>query len=124
MDKKFGRKTMIEKWIQEIKTTCAPDQLGMILVHNGIVRGTAKDGKSVQGMILSYDEGLLEQTLAKFRNMDGIVAVRAWINKGELQIGDDIMYVLVAGRFRTDVLPVFQDLIRTIKNEIVKEEER
>ncbi|OPY66839.1 MAG: MoaE protein [Syntrophorhabdus sp. PtaU1.Bin050] len=115
---------MIEKWIQEIKTTCAPDQLGMILVHNGIVRGTAKDGKSVQGMILSYDEGLLEQTLAKFRNMDGIVAVRAWINKGELQIGDDIMYVLVAGRFRTDVLPVFQDLIRTIKNEIVKEEER
>jgi len=115
---------MIEKWIQEIKTTCAPDQLGMILVHNGIVRGTAKDGKSVQGMILSYDEGLLEQTLAKFRNMDGIVAVKAWINKGELQIGDDIMYVLVAGRFRTDVLPVFQDLIRTIKNEIVKEEER
>ncbi|OPX93317.1 MAG: MoaE protein [Syntrophorhabdus sp. PtaB.Bin006] len=115
---------MIEKWIQDIKATCASDQLGMILVHNGIVRGTAKDGKSVQGMVLSYDEGLLEQTLDKFRNMDGIVAVKAWINKGELQIGDDIMYVLVAGRFRTDVLPVFQDLIRTIKNEIVKEEER
>jgi len=124
MDKKFGRGTMIEKWIRDIKATCAPDQLGMILVHNGIVRGTAKDGKSVQGMVLSYDEGLLEQTLDKFRNMEGIVAVRAWINKGELQIGDDIMYVLVAGRFRTDVLPVFQDLIRTIKSEIVKEEER
>ncbi|OPY81522.1 MAG: MoaE protein [Syntrophorhabdus sp. PtaU1.Bin153] len=115
---------MVEKWMQEIKSTCAPDQLGMILVHNGIVRGTAKDGKSVRGMVLSYDEELLEQTMDKFRKMDGIVAVKAWINKGELQIGDDIMYVLVAGRFRTDVLPVFQDLIKTIKNEIVKEQER
>ncbi len=115
---------MVEKWIQDIKATCTPDQLGMILVHNGIVRGITKDGRSVQGMVLSYDEKILEQTLARFRKMDGIAAVRVWINKGELQIGDDIMYVLVAGRFRTDVLPAFQDLIRTIKNEIIKEQER
>ena len=49
--------------------------------------------------------------------------IRVWINEGELAIGADIMYLLVAGRLRTDVLPVFQELLSTIKNEIVREEE-
>jgi molybdopterin synthase catalytic subunit len=51
------------------------------------------------------------------------VDVRAWINQGTLKLGDDIMYVCVAGRFRKDVLPVFQELITLIKTEIVHEEE-
>jgi molybdopterin synthase catalytic subunit len=33
------------------------------------------------------------------------------------------MYLLVAGRLRTDVLPVLQELLSTVKNEIVHEEE-
>jgi len=33
------------------------------------------------------------------------------------------MLVLVAGRFRTDVLPVFESLIAKIKGEIVSEKE-
>jgi molybdopterin synthase catalytic subunit len=33
------------------------------------------------------------------------------------------MRVLVAGRFRTDVLPVFESLLSVIKNEIVNERE-
>jgi molybdopterin synthase catalytic subunit len=38
-------------------------------------------------------------------------------------VGDDIMRLLVAGRFRTDVLPVFESLLTTIKQEIVREQE-
>ena len=33
------------------------------------------------------------------------------------------MLLLVAGRFRTDVLPVFDELLSVIKREIVTEEE-
>jgi len=51
------------------------------------------------------------------------VEIKAWINQGELKIGDDIMYVLVAGRFRTDVLPVLQELLTFVKGEVVREEE-
>jgi molybdopterin synthase catalytic subunit len=36
-------------------------------------------------------------------------------------VGDDIMLLLVAGRFRTDVLPVFKSLLSVIKQEIVSE---
>ena len=38
-------------------------------------------------------------------------------------VGDDSMYVLVAGRFRTDVLPVLGDLVYRLKNEVIKETE-
>jgi molybdopterin synthase catalytic subunit len=114
---------MIEAWIKEIKKNCNPDVLGMILVHNGIVRATAKDGKPVKAMKLSYDKDMLQDVMEKYKAEAGIAEIKVWINQGELQIGDDIMNVCVAGRFRTDILPVFQELLTIIKNEIVREEE-
>ncbi len=114
---------MIEQWMTEIKRTAPADMLGMILSHNGIVRATAKTGESVQAMHLSYDKAKLEKAVREFKGKEGIVDIRVWINEGHLKIGDDIMNVCVAGRFRKDVLPVFQELISIIKTEIVKEEE-
>ena len=114
---------MIDRWIKEIKKECLPDMLGMILLHNGMVRAMAKDGGKVQAMNLSYDKAKLEAAVREFKKRDGIADIKAWINEGHLQVGDDIMNVCVAGRFRKDVLPVFQELITMIKTEIVKEEE-
>jgi molybdopterin synthase catalytic subunit len=114
---------MIDKWLKEIKNNCDPELLGMILAHNGIVRGTAKDGKPVKGMKLSYDQDALNNLVERLTKREGIAAIKAWINSGVLSIGDDIMYLLVAGRFRSDVLPVLQELLSTVKNEIVQEEE-
>jgi len=114
---------MIEGWMKEIKENCDPDSLGMLLAHEGIVRATTKDGKPVKGMKLSYDKEKLESTISAFKKKDGIVDIRVWINEGVLRVGDDIMNVCVAGRFRTDVLPVLQELLTAIKTEIVREEE-
>jgi molybdopterin synthase catalytic subunit len=114
---------MIEQWIKEIKKECPAEMLGMFLFHNGIVRATAKDGGKVQAMNLSYDKAKLEAAVREFKKRDGIADIKAWINEGHLQVGDDIMNVCVAGRFRKDVLPVFQELITVIKTEIVREEE-
>ncbi|MGV8058790.1 MAG: molybdenum cofactor biosynthesis protein MoaE [Smithellaceae bacterium] len=114
---------MIDEWLNEIKENCDAESLGMILVHNGIVRGTAKDGQPVKGMKLSYDKDALESCVTRLENREGIAAIRVWINRGILNVGDNIMYLLVAGRFRTDALPVLQELLSTVKNEIVHEEE-
>jgi molybdopterin synthase catalytic subunit len=97
--------------------------LGMILLHNGIVRAMAKDGGKIQAMNLSYDKAKLEAAVREFKKRDGIADIKAWINEGHLKIGDDIMNVCVAGKFRKDVLPVFQELITVIKTEIVREDE-
>lgn len=114
---------MIEQWIQEIKSQCDPETLGMILVHNGIVRATSRQGAPVTGMKLTYDKAALEQAVRRFKAKEGIAEIRVWINEGALNVGDDIMNLCVAGRFRTDILPVFQELLTEIKTKIVREEE-
>jgi hypothetical protein len=40
---------MIDEWVKEIKENCDPESLGMILVRNGIVRGTAENGSENVG---------------------------------------------------------------------------
>ena len=114
---------MMAGWIEEVKQTTNPEELGMILIHNGIVRGTSKSGKPVQGMKLSFDEIKLKSVIPIFKHRKGVVEVKVWINAGNLKVGDNIMLLLIAGRFKTDVLPVFEELLAFVKNEIVTEEE-
>ena len=114
---------MVDKWLDEVRQKANPEDLGMILVHHGIVRGTSKSGRPVQGMKLSYDQKRLSSVIPIFKQRTGIVDVKVWINSGILEVGDNIMFLLVAGRFKTDVLPVFEELLSLIKNEIVTEEE-
>jgi molybdopterin synthase catalytic subunit len=110
---------MIDRWIEEVKQRTNPEELGMILVHNGIVRGTSKSGKPV----LLYDQKRLDSVVPNFEQRPGVIEVKVWINSGNLKVGDNIMFLLVAGRFRTDVLPVFEELLTVIKSEIVTEKE-
>ncbi|NWF97710.1 MAG: molybdenum cofactor biosynthesis protein MoaE [Nitrospirae bacterium] len=114
---------MVEQWISEVKKSADFNELGMILIHNGMVRATSKEGKQVKGMHLTYDRNKLQKLIEEYSRKDGIVAIKAWINEGNLTIGDDIMYLLVAGRFRKLVLPVFEEVLSKIKNEIVYEKE-
>ena len=114
---------MIDRWIEEIKLRANPEELGMILVHNGLVRATSKTGKPVRAMKLSYDREKLDSIVLTLKQKPGVVDIRVWINAGDLQVGDDIMFLIVAGRFRTDVLPVFEELLSVIKREIVTEQE-
>ena len=44
-----------------------PEELGMILVHYGIVRGTSKSGTPVRGMKLSYDQKRLNSVIPIFK---------------------------------------------------------
>ena len=114
---------MIDSWIEEVKQKANPEELGMILIHNGIVRGTSKSGKSVRGMKLSYNQEKLDSVIPIFKQKPGITAVRVWINTGDLKVGDNIMFLLVAGRFKTNVFPVLEELLSIIKNQVVTEEE-
>jgi molybdopterin synthase catalytic subunit len=97
---------MVEQWIKDVKMRSDFKDLGMILIHNGIVRATSKDGKPVKGMHLYYDRRKLSYLLDELSKRDDIVEIKVWINEGRLKIGDDIMYALVAGKFRTSVIPV------------------
>ncbi len=114
---------MIDGWIREIKGGADSENLGMFLCHHGVVRSTSKDGTPVTSMRLSYDRDKLRAIVQSIREREGIVDVRVWINEGLLRVGDDIMYALVAGKFRTHVFPALEELVSRIKREVVSETE-
>jgi len=55
---------------------------------------------------------------------EGIFHVRVWLNQGQLEVGDDIMYVLIGGDIRPHVIDALQFLVAKIKNECVTEIEQ
>jgi len=122
----------IDKWLKEAKGDPAALQEGMFLVHNGVVRQTPKvkvrqgidDGSLVKGMEFAYDEAKVDVAIAETYKMDGIFHVRVWLNKGQLELGDDIMYVLIGGDIRPHVIDALQFLVGKIKNECVTEIEQ
>ena len=111
----------LQTWLDEIKSGPDSARIGMYLIHNGVVRGTARDGSVVTGMDLSYDRARLAEVIEDVEARQGVVAVRVWINEGRLNVGDDIMYALVAGDIRDNVFGGLQELVRLVKTEVVKE---
>ena len=111
----------IDEWVAEVKAQVDLAATGMILIHHGVVRGTAKTGEQVAAMRLEVDRGRLDEVLAEARRWPGVQAVRAWVNEGTLAVGDDIMKVLVAGDFGERVHAAMQRLVATIKGEVASE---
>ncbi|MBQ0135289.1 MAG: molybdenum cofactor biosynthesis protein MoaE [Oscillospiraceae bacterium] len=118
----------INKWLDEAKRAPGAEQCGMYLTHNGVVRATAKamvregkDANPVAGMVFSYDNDMINEAVAKTKEMTGIYYVRVELESGELNVGDDIMYVLIGGDTRPHTLAAFNFIMDEIKGNCVKE---
>ena len=122
----------IDAWLAEAKAHESAPLCGMYLTHNGTVRQTAKakvrygaeNTEAVTGMIFSCDEAKVNGVIADTYKMEGIYYIKVWLNDGQLQMGDDIMYVLIGGDIRPHVVDALQSLVGTLKNECVVEVER
>ena len=122
----------MDAWLKEAKAHESAPKIGMYLVHNGTVRQSAKakvrygaeNTKDVTGMHFSYDPEKVEAVIADTRKLEGIYYIRVWLNEGELNLGDDIMYVLIGGDIRPRVVDALNYLVGRIKDECVVETER
>jgi molybdopterin synthase catalytic subunit len=119
-----GSPPSLEAWLSEIKAETGGDGVGIFLMHNGVVRATSKgDWRAVAGMEISYDRELLAEAVAAAEAMPGVAGVRVWINEGRLAVGDDIVFVLVAGDVRTNVLPAWTELVKTMRERVYSKRE-
>lgn len=66
----------------------------------------------------------MDAWLNEAKEMDGIYYVRVWLNEGKLDLGEDIMYVLIGGDIRPHVVDALQFLVEKIKTECVIEIEQ
>ncbi len=122
----------MDQWLKQAKADPEALREGMYLVHNGIVRQTPKaqvrdgihDGSLVKGMMFSFDKDKVDAAVAQTYEMAGVFHVRVWLNEGLLNVGDDIMYVLIGGDIRPHVIDALQFLVETIKTTCVEEIEK
>jgi len=120
----------VDAWLREAKAAPGAEKIGMYLTHNGTVRATAKaqvrEGKEtspVSAMLFDYNEDRVKAAVEATRRMAGIYYVRAWLNRGRLRVGDDLMYVLIGGDIRPHVIDAMQFLVGTLKESCVSEQE-
>lgn len=125
-----SRAPSMDEWLREAKMQLDAEKCGMYLFHNGVVRRSAKaavrfgeESPGVRKLVLSCDREKVDMALAEAGTMPGISYARAWINEGELDVGDDMMLVLVGGDIRPHVIDALQALVGKIKNECVTERE-
>ena len=121
----------MDTWLKEAKAHESAPKIGMYLTHNETVRQSAKakvrygaeDTKPVTGMYFSYDQDKVDAMIEETYKLEGIYYIKVWLNEGQLEMGDDIMYVLIGGDIRPRVIEGLNYLVGRIKNECVVEKE-
>ena len=113
----------IGEMVTRIKSHPRIGEAGMILCHNGIVRGTSRGGGQVSEIRVKVRHEILTKIIAEIKSRPGIVEVLVELHEGTLTVGEDIMVAVIAGDIRENVFPALQDLIRQIKQQITEKEE-
>jgi molybdopterin synthase catalytic subunit len=111
----------VSKLLSNIKKSSNFERAGAIALFIGVARGETLEGERVQKLTLEAYEEKANEVLAKIcddlSQKPGIVDVQIHHLLGEFNIGEDLVYVSVAGSHRTDVFPVLKEAVERYKKE-------
>ena len=111
-----GKTPSLEGLVARVKAHPEISRAGMILCHNGIVRGSDRSGaKRVRALKVAVDSSAIERIRSWGEEQPGIVTVAIEALAGELHVGDDLLFVVVAGDLRENVFEVTRQVIDRIK---------
>ncbi len=115
----------ISKRIAEMKKQPGfQDNVGMILIHNGIVRNwSRKDKNKVKALEVTPDLAKIETLRQEFLQRDGIFDIVIEAKTGEFQPGEDLLFIIVAGDIRENIKPVLAELLDRVKAEAIAKRE-
>lgn len=107
--------------MESIRNTEGAEKTGTITLFIGVVRGESAEGEKVEKITLeAYEEKaneVLEQICDDLKRKPGIVDVQIHHLLGDFSVGEDMVYVAVAGSHRTDVFPVLREAVERYKHE-------
>jgi molybdopterin synthase catalytic subunit len=107
--------------INNIKKDPNYSKAGAIALFIGVVRGETFENEKVEKLTIEGYEEKAKEVLTKISNdlvqKHGIVNVQIHHLLGEFNVGDDLVYVAVAGSHRTDVFPVLREAVERYKSE-------
>jgi len=107
--------------IKNVKGKRDIQKAGAIALFIGIVRGETLNHEKVQKLELEAYKEKANEILATICNdlkkKQGIVDVQIHHLLGEFCVGEDLVYVLVAGAHRRNVFPVLEEAVERYKKE-------
>ena len=100
------------------------ENVGMVLVHNGVVRAwSRKGGEAVERLEVHPDQGKIEAICQELTKRPGIFSVTAHAKSGTFLPGEDLLFIIVAGDIRENVIPTLTDALNRIKSEAIGKSE-
>lgn len=107
--------------MDSIKKNDKFEKTGAIALFIGVARGENAEGKQVQKLTLeAYEEKaneVLEKICDDLVKKSGIVDVQIHHLLGEFSVGEDLVYVSVAGSHRAEVFTVLREAVERYKHE-------
>lgn len=117
---KKGEFTLSEL-LKSIKSREDFPRAGALATFVGVVRGETFDGENVTGLELqAYEEEanrVLGGICADLKEREGVVDVQIHHFVGEFSVGEDLVYVVVAGAHRKNVFGVMREAVERYKKE-------
>jgi molybdopterin synthase catalytic subunit len=110
----------LEDLIDNVKKQHGFEKAGAMATFVGVVRGTSASGKVQKLELQAYEEKadeVLSQICDDLKKRPGIVDVQIHHLVGKFKVGEDIVYVLVAGAHRQQVFPVLEEAVERYKKE-------
>lgn len=94
---------------------------GAVALFMGVVRGETHENHPVQKLELEAYEEKANQILTdicdELSKREGIVDVQIHHLLGEFDVGEEVVYVLVAGAHRHNIFPVLEEAVERYKKE-------
>ena len=92
--------------------------VGMVLVHNGIVRSWSREDRTPVALLdVRADLDKIESLRREYEAKPGIYKILIEAKSGRFSPGDDLLFIIVAGDIRENVKPVLAELLDRIKSE-------
>lgn len=111
----------IQKLVDLVKKSEGFEKAGALAIFIGVVRGETSAGEKVQGLeIEAYEEKaneMLSRICSDLKKREGIVDVQIHHFVGDFNVGEDLVYVVVAGSHRENVFPVLAEAVERYKKE-------
>lgn len=105
----------IDQMMKRLKEHPESSKMGMIASHLGLVRATSLKGEPVKGINIRFDDDTIDRIVQEAKELPGIVEVLVETYDGQLQVGDEIMAVVVGGDIRDHVFPALIEIVDRIK---------
>ena len=107
--------------VAKVRNAKAFSKAGAVAMFIGVVRGENDKHEKVRNLLLEAYEEKTDEVLTEIcddlRKKPGIVDVQIHHLLGEFEVGEDLVYVLVAGSHRKNVFPVLEEAVERYKKE-------